>query len=146
MEAFYTEGEVVKTRVISLLFIAAMLSACDDSKPKQEAPAQATAPAQKIDVFEKVPYPVDKYPEEGKVATFIGMGSEVETYPGLYTIDPHDASFMIPDAQKSATPEFLECIDNGKYKGKIAITAMIQGMPENNPDLKIDKTSKCERR
>ncbi len=83
-------------------------------------------------------------PKEGKNFTFVGKLQE----DGMVYIiqDPkNEATFEISSI-KDATPEFRQCIDNGKYKNTVEITAKVFSINNFGSVIQIDKSSTCKRR
>ncbi len=85
--------------------------------------------------------------EVGKRFLFVGEGSNVTINPDIYGIQDYAGPyFSVKEAQKNgATPDFMQCIDNGNYKGNIEISAIVRGFPEGMPELVIDTISTCRR-
>jgi len=85
-------------------------------------------------------------PKKGQMFTFVGIGS-VNTTPippdgtreAVYEISRSKSelefSFIVKDAKKNATRQFLQCIDNGKYAGPIAITTKFHCCPVKHLSL-----------
>jgi hypothetical protein len=85
------------------------------------------------------------YPEDGKVFTYVGK-LDYDKKGGFYIIQDKDGneSLFLPSDLKNATPEFRQCIDNGKYKGIVELTSIITEY-RTGTTLEINKTATCKR-
>ena len=65
----------------------------------------------------------------------------------IVTIQPKDDvphSFLLDDL-KDTTPEFRKCVDDGKYKGVVEITSMVQDYV-HSAGIELNKDATCKRK
>jgi hypothetical protein len=86
---------------------------------------------------------LDKY--DADISTVIG---KLERDKNSITIEAEDdmPHFFDIDQLKKAPKEFIQCIDNGNYKGRVEITAQTWVGYRDSVSLRLNSISTCKRK
>ena len=90
--------------------------------------------------------PTTSFSYTGDPITITGKITEKNEYGITISVDDDVPHYVDIDNLKDTTADFRQCIENGKYKGIIEITAITGSMRADSTDLELDGKSICKRK